>query len=203
MTDRSADEIDVRVRPFVGKKLNWPERMDMIRKTFPDPNEFDFRGPWGPGDEITPVFAAIMRDLLKVDQAVPGKPGPRPALDYRRGVESLRKFSGQDHTTLPFVDAFRILVGGLSLTQVARRTKLARSRVYRLLQGDIEPQIADLRAIAEGFKKHASFFAEYRSAYVLAHLQTRLLGAPESTIDFYTRITKMQRRSSEVSDAGH
>jgi transcriptional regulator with XRE-family HTH domain len=107
-------------------------------------------------------------------------------------MASLRRLSGQDFTTLCFIDAFEMLGAGKSMTQLARRTGLSRSQVYRLQKGWIEPDVWMLQTVAKAFNKHPSFFVEYRAYFVLANLQGRLLGSPESSIDLYRKLTRDQ-----------
>lgn len=183
--------VDERIAPFrTTKKMSMDERMRLVQKQFPKILDFDWLKAFGPGEEVTDIFAKLLQDILKVDQAVPGRPGPRPALDYDRGIESLKRLMGQDYSTLPFAEAFRVLCRGKSLTQVARLTGLSRSQVYRLQRGEVEAEFETMEHIAVGFKKHPSYFAEYRTYFVLAHLQDRLMQMPESTIDIYRRVTR-------------
>ena len=179
-----------RMRPFremneSGEKTSWDKRYDVIKTQFPDPKTFDWRKAF---DKDLDLFARIMRDVLKVDQAVPGRPGPRPALDYDRGVKSLRQMMGQDYSTLPFPDTFQFLAGDRSLSHTARKTGLSRSQVHRLLRGESQPDVNEMTMVAEAFGKHPSFFLEYRAAFVVAALSEKLLNAPEATIGFYRRI---------------
>lgn len=195
MTDELEETLKIdpnaeRLRPFrelneSGEKISLQKRNEMIKHQFPRSESFEWKKMF---DKDLDLFARIMRDVLKVDQAVPGRPGPRPALDYDRGVKSLRQMMGQDYSTLPFIDTFQFLVGERSIRHASNKTGLSRSQVHRLLQGEVEPNIHELEQIAEAFGKHPSFFAEYRAAFVIAALHERLMHAPESTIGFYRRI---------------
>lgn len=177
-----------RVQKVSGKQYgNWEERRDAIRRQFPEVEDVDWHRTFGEDED---VFARVMRDLLKVEQAVPGRPGPRPSLDFEQGMATLRRLGRQDFSTLPFAAAFRTLAGNLSLTQLARKVAYSRSTCYRLLNGMIDPDIDMVKAVARGFKKHPSYFLEYRAAFVVAHLQEKLMQAPESTIGLYEQITK-------------
>lgn len=177
---------DDRVAPFVGKKMPWSDRQELIHKQFPGVRQFDWGSALSRDDGL---FAAIMRDVLKVDQAIPGRSGPRPALDPEQARASYQRFMGDDFCTLPFPEAFRLLTHSRSFTQIARKTNLSRTQVYRLMQGSIEPDPETMTQIAEAYKKHPSFFAEYRSLYVLAHIEARLLDMPEATITYYRKIS--------------
>lgn len=179
-----------RLRPFremnaSTEKIPLQKRLDTVKSQFPRTESFDWRKAF---DKDLDLFARIMRDVLKVDQAVPGRPGPRPGLDYERGVKSLRQMMGQDYSTLDFASTFEFLVGDRSLSHTAAKTGLSRSQVHRLLRGEVDPDIYEIEQVAEAFGKHPSFFAEYRAAFVVAALSERLMSAPESTIGFYRRI---------------
>lgn len=170
------------------KDMPWDKRVEMIRGQFPNSTDMQWKKVF---DQNEDIFARIMRDILKVDQAVPGRPGPRPALEYDQGMETLKRLMGQDFCTAPFTEAFSLIAGGRSISHIANKVGLSRSHCYRLMKGDVTPTIGDLQAVAEGFGKHPSFFAEYRAAFVIAHLEAKLMQAPESTIDFYRRITRV------------
>lgn len=170
----------------IKKKMPWGERVKIIRSRYPSVERMDWRKALNDED----IFARIVRDLLKVDQAVPGRVGPRPALDQHQGMESLKRLMGQDFCTLEFPQALRLLAGSMSLTQLARKTALSRSHVNRLLHAEAEPDLFVMQTVADAFGKHPSFFSEYRAAYVLAHLESRLMQAPESTIGFYRKISQ-------------
>lgn len=138
------------------------------------------------------LFVRIMRDIIKLDQRQPGRAGPRPnTVDYDKGLATFRQLMGQDFTTLPFIEAFKLLTEGLSRTQVARKVHLSRTKISRILAEEYIPDEYDLRAIADGFNKHPSYFVEYRKSYIIDVLTQKLLAEPEQTIAYYQKILKV------------
>jgi hypothetical protein len=168
------------------KRVPWEERLEMIEERFPDAMNAD----WNVVLRDDDVFARILKDILKVDQIEPGRAGPRPNLDYDRGIQTWREMTGRDYSELPFRQAFQALARMHSLTTVARKTTLSRSKVHRLLQGTDRPTVVELRAIAVGYGKKPAYFAEYRAEYVMAAMAARLADDPEITITLYTKLAR-------------
>lgn len=168
--------------------LEKDERDRRINENFPSASNLD----WGAAlSRDTDLFARIMRDIIKLDQREPGKSGPRPnTLDFEKGLATFRTLMGEDFTTLPFRESFAVLARGYSLTHLARKVHLSRPKVHRFLRGEVQPTEYDLRAIADGFNKHPSYFVEYRRAYIIQALEDALLKEPESTIAYYQKMIR-------------
>lgn len=166
--------------------MPWSERARLIRSQFTavaQPNvSHELRSD-------IDLLGRILRDILKADQATPGRDGPRPGLDYEKGVETLRQLLGQDYSTLPFDRSFRLLAGKASLTSLARKTGISRSRVHRLLTGVDEATVDDMQSIANAFGKDVAWFGEYRSMFITASLYDRLLSSPETNIGIYRKLS--------------
>ena len=170
------------------RDLTKAERDKLIAQQFPSTRGLD----WGTAlSNDTDLFARIMRDIIKLDQREPGKSGPRPnTMDIEQGMETFRQLMGEDYSLLPFNQAFQILSGSMSLTVLARKVYISRSKVRRLLLAEIEPSMLDMRKIADGFRKSPSYFVEYRRQAVVEYIANALLKAPESTVAFYNKISK-------------
>jgi Helix-turn-helix len=177
---------------FVGK-MSWDERLDLIRKTFPSTHGATYGGEtwWKKAFDADKKFmGGILRDVLKSEQAVPGRPGPRPALDVPRALPSIDRLMGKDPTNrpyclLPFVEAMALLINGRSLRTVARRTDLSTTQLHRLLSGEIAPTGEAMERIARGFNKNPSWFLEYRVGSIAAALVSSLTEAPDKSIGPY------------------
>lgn len=191
---------DPRLAPF--RELNarrppWEERAKVIRQQFPSVAELDWRKAFALDIGL---FGRIIEDILKADVAAdePGKPGPRPALDYADGVSRLRQLWGLDYSTLPFPQAIKALTRhrGFSFTMLARKTAMSRSKLHRLAQGIEEPTAVELEQIAKAFGKHPSYFTEWRMAFVVAALYDQMEDVPEASIRLYR---KMRAAISEAS----
>lgn len=184
-----------------GRELRFSERIALAREHFPSLNDLakpksDTTDAWlgimgtGNEDEIT-IVGAVLRDIHEHDQATPGRSGPKPAVhDARRVHELHRQFLGEDHTTLPFKEIFAVLANGRSIRAMAAKCGLDRNKVARLLAGvgrGSQPTRDDMEKIAAAFRKHPSFFMEYRVQYLQADLTAQLHQIPEASIDLYRR----------------
>lgn len=167
------------------KKLAWDERVDLIERQFPSVEALDWRRAF---DRDLDLFAWIMKDVLKVDAAEPGRSGPKPSVDYRSGVRRFRQLMGDDYSMRPFHEAFSILAGDRSLSSLAAKTGVSRSQVRRLLRGEIEPSATEMELIAKGFSKSPGYFLEYRRGVVLAAIHERLTAVPEASVKYWYEI---------------
>lgn len=174
---------------FKAPGLSWDDRLALIKHAFPHgPHAgLDWKVAF---DRDVDLAGRILRDVLKADQAVPGRPGPRPALDVSRAEPTVDEWMGKDPTArpysmLPFCAAFKLLIGDHSLRQVERRAKMSRNQLARLLHGDIQPTGEQMEAIAAAFGKKASWFVEYRIGSVAAAIVHKLTTNPEGSVKAY------------------
>jgi hypothetical protein len=168
------------------KRVPWEDRLKLIEQEFPGALTADFNVVLRDND----IFARVLKDVLKVDQIEPGRAGPRPNLDYERGMRTWREMTGQDFSEQPFTEAFKLLARNDSFTVMARKTRISRSRVVRLWHGLIPPTVDDLRDIASAYGKKPAFFAEYRSEFILAAIAARLSVETEMTIALYRKLVR-------------
>jgi len=168
------------------KRVPWDDRLKLIEQQFPGA----VNAEWNVVLRDPDVLGRLLRDILKVDQIEPGRAGPRPNLNYERGMQTWREITGQDFSELPFAQALRLLARGQSYTAIARKTKISRSRVYRLLQGWEPPTVDDLRTCAAAYNKKAAYFAEYRAEFILAAIAARLSKETEMTIAVYVNLMR-------------
>lgn len=168
------------------RRVPWEERMRLIEQEFPGVLTADFNVVLRDND----IFARVLKDILKVDQVEPGRAGPRPNLDFERGMQTWKEMTGQDFSEQPFYVAFQQITRGDSFTIIARKTLISRSRVYKLWQGHIRPTVDDLRVVATAYGKRPAFFAEYRTEYILASIAARLIKESEMTIPLYLKLVR-------------
>lgn len=190
-----ADEMDMivttpgdeRLEPFHEankQKVPWDKRVEMIHKQFPSVARLDWMKVFR---EDPTVLGRLINDILKVDAAQPGKPGKRPAVVSGEGHNRLRQLAGDDFSSYPFTEAFKILCGERSIRAVAAKTGLDRNLVHRLMNG-ADPSVQTMEQIAKAFKKEPGYFAEYRLAYLFAVMFYKLEHIPETTVGFYRKV---------------
>lgn len=180
--------VDANQRP-AGERVNWQDRRVLIGTEFPiivDPDLEDILS-----DDL--AFERLMRDILKKDQAEEGRDGPRPNLDWDKGIQSWRELTGQDFTGLPFHQAFRVLAHSSNgkphtIRQIANKTGVTKTRVHRLLAGTEEPDPEVIRSVAYAYGKKPQFFAEYRCQVIIDHLRTILEQNPEYSANVYRKV---------------
>ena len=170
------------------EKMPWQERYEIIKKTFPNVETLD----WNKVFRTDPaIMGRIVNDVLKIDQAEPGRPGKRPALDVGVAEERLHQIRGEDYTILPFAEALRNARAGKSIRSLAHYSGLPKSTVHRLADGDTRPSLEQIEAIAKGVRKAPSYFLEYRIAFVLSAMVELFSQSPESTIVQYEKLVAL------------
>jgi hypothetical protein len=169
----------------LGKRVPWDKRLQMIQEEFPSTRDTD----WNLILKDPDIFARILKDVLKVDQIEVGRAGPRPNLDIEKGMRTWNEIRG-DFSERPFTEAFRIITRNNSQRTIARKTGISKTRIVRLFAGDDRPNMDDLRAIAEAYKKKPAYFVEYRAEYIIAVIATRLANEHELTAALYRKLVQ-------------
>lgn len=176
------------------KKMSWEDRQALIRKRFPA--TAILCGPQSGEawrrvmDNDIDLAGRILREVLRIDQATPGRLGPRLALDAARAQPTVDSWLGRDplgrpYTTLRFSEAFANLAGERSLRHLSTKVHLSTSQVRRLLRGEVLPSDEIMRTIAGAYGKDPSYFLEYRVGAIAAHIMNCLVGQPEHSVRYY------------------
>lgn len=167
------------------RKMSWSDRVRLIERQFPSTKHLDWKALF---DQDIEIFGRILKDVLKADQAAPGRPGPRPGLDHEVAARRLRQFMGSDYSMLPFSEALGVLANGKSYRAIAAKTGLNRNTIYRLQKGMIEPDSFVMEQVAKAYGKHPSYFIEWRVGYVVGALMKKLESDPEISISVYRKL---------------
>lgn len=177
----------------ISRKDAWHQRAKEIYARFPEVQDLDWNAALNRDEEL---FARVLRDMLKLEQAIPGRSGPRPSLDEDAARGRLERILGRDFTVEPFRAAFKKLVKDDSIRDTAKLTGLNRNVVYRLHNGEMEADGYHMQAIAEAYGKHASYFLEWRVLYICKSMISRLEWNPEATITTYRELDNQRRGTS-------
>lgn len=180
----------VRVRALnreaaAGRVVSKAERRTMISEQFPAVDKLDWERAFS--DDFG-LLGTLIRDILRLDVPDPGKSGPRPVLELEEGMAALHRLLKDDFGTLPFHQSLEVLRGQLSLRGLANKTGLSKTQVARLLGGEVSPTPDEMQRVADAFRKHPSYFMEWRASAVAAAIVARLLNAPEASISAYSQI---------------
>jgi transcriptional regulator with XRE-family HTH domain len=174
------------------RKAAWIVRAEQIRNRFPEVTDLDWKAALTKDDGL---FARVLRDMLKLEQAIPGRSGPRPSLDQVDASDRLDRLFGRDFTQDPFPEALKKLTKNASIRAIADRTGLNRNVVYRLMTGEMEPDGFHLTQIAEAWNKHPSYFLEWRLLYITKAITSRLEWNPEASVAIYLELDDQRRRA--------
>lgn len=163
------------------RRVLFNDRKEMVHRHFPSTQNPD----WGRILQDDNVLAAILRDVLTAE-VTPEKPSDI--------VQEYRELLG-DYTSLPFKRAFRELARDRngryhSITQIARKTSISRSRVHRLITGVDPPDAEVITWIARAYGKKPAFFAEYRAQFVARHLTSVFESNPELSATVYRTLLR-------------
>ncbi len=188
--DAFEEQKQKKIEPFLemnksDKRIPWADRVKVIKDQFPSVDNLK----WDVALRNDPdLFGSILRDVLRHEHAESGKDGPKPEVPYREGIKTINKWKGEDYSYLPFTEAFRNLGHKMSITVLARKTSMSRVNVHRLLRGEKEPHVDEMLLIAQAFNKHPSYFAEWRSGYIIAYLAGCINNTPETNLDIYKKL---------------
>jgi plasmid maintenance system antidote protein VapI len=168
----------------------WQTRYSNIVQQYPSVDTLD----WMKVFKADPtILGNIVNDILKVDQAAPGKPGKRPSLDISSAKERIRQFEGEDYSLLEFCESLKEITLGRSIRNISARTGLNRNYVHRLLEGKLSPTPTVMEQIAKAYNRSPGFFMEYRIAYIIGALQRRFEYSPETAISLYRKLKALER----------
>jgi uncharacterized protein YidB (DUF937 family) len=181
-------------------KMTWDERYALIQRRFPssaslrgkDPGRAnDANSEWKRAfDNDVDLAGRILKEVLRAEQATPGRLGPRLALDAAQARPQVDEWLGNDprrpYTTLPFKEALANLAGKRSINSLAIKVGMNRAQVQRLMKGEITPSGEMMEAVAKAFEKRPSYFLEYRVGAIAAHIMHCLTeGGDNNSVRYY------------------
>lgn len=166
-------------------KMSWDERARRIRKAYPSTANLD----WEAVFRVDPmIMSKVITDIQKREGEPTGRPGKRPAPSSEDAAQYMKRYQNEDYTILVFKDAFKMLKGDRSFRSMAHKCDLELNMVQRLLDGRAYPTADTMQKVARAFKKHPSFFVEYRVSYVVAMLAKKMESIPEASIVPYLKL---------------
>jgi len=172
----------------MAKKIPWEEKYRRITSQYPEVVDVNWSDLLRQDSDI---FARLLGDVLKSGSRG-SRPGKRPTLDRAEALQRLARVSDEDFSEFDFHETFRYMTQGFSIRGIAAKTGLGKSYVQRLLQGDAHPSFETMEKIAHAFKKHPSFFIEYRIAKTIVVIDSLLRDSPETATAWYLKFSKVQ-----------
>lgn len=111
------------------------------------------------------VMHALLADFIKQAHAQPGRVGQRP-MPKEEQVDLNGLLYGEA-SDLPMTEVLPRIVN-MSERAMCSRINMSRTQWQRLLRGEYDPDVNEIRNIARALKKPPTFFLEYRKAMAVA-----------------------------------
>lgn len=132
---------------------------------------------------------ALLADFIKQAHAQPGRIGQRPM--PREEQVDLQGLLYGEQNDLPMLEVLPGLVT-MSERMMCARIHMSRTQWQRLLRGEYDPDVNEIRKIAEALKKPPTFFVEYRKAMVVAALINLIDERPGIATSLYRRYLEVK-----------
>lgn len=172
-------------------KVPWEKRYQKVLEAYPSVGSFDWKD--GLSKDLD-LFGRVMREILKLEQAPFGRPGPRPSLEQSAKRKALQVM-GEDFSFESFPVAVKALAPEMTIRDLSEYVGLNKSTVHRLMTGVIQPDGYYLRVFAAAFDKHPSYFMEWRTLYIVGSMVRRLEWNPELALDLFKEMDRQSRRT--------
>lgn len=167
------------------EKMPWSDRLGLIMAAFPSVTQLE----WKEVFRIDPsVLGRLVADIQKLENASSGRPGKRPSVNPKDAAQYLRQYENDDYTILPFDQALQVIKGDRSNRHMANLCGVTNTMMFRLLNGEATPTVEVMEQVAKAFRKDPSYFVEYRIAFVLSAMGSRMEQVPEASIVPYLRL---------------
>lgn len=106
------------------------------------------------------VMVRVLQDIIKQTYAVPGRIGQRP-MPKEEEVDLHALLHGE-FSDEPLIKVLPKLMRGMSERAFCSRIFMSRTQFQRMMKGDYEPDMNEIRMIAAVVRKSPAFFTEYR-----------------------------------------
>lgn len=106
------------------------------------------------------IMVRLLQDLIKQTYAVPGRIGQRP-MPKEEEVDLNALLYGE-FSDEPLIAVLPGLMRGMSERAFCARIFMSRTQFQRMMKGEYEPDMNEIRMIAVAVRKSPAFFMEYR-----------------------------------------
>lgn len=131
----------------------------------------------------------LLADFIKAVHAQPGRIGQRP-MPKEEQVDLEALLYGEENNQ-PIYEVLPKLVT-MSQVQFCQRIHFSRAQYQRLLNGDYDPDVNELRKIAEVLGKPPTYFVEYRKAMAVAAFLNLIEERPNIATSLYKQYLEVR-----------
>lgn len=133
---------------------------------------------------------SILADIIKLAHAKPGRVGQRP-MPREEEVDLDALLYGQVSND-PLTVTLPRVMGEMSERRLAQVVRMSKTQVQRMMDGDYEPDVDQLRRIASAVNVPPTYFLEYRTAMVVAAMHNVIAENPNVATFLYRRYLKVR-----------
>lgn len=137
---------------------------------------------------------SILADIIKVAHAKPGRVGQRP-MPREEEVDLDALIYGQVSNE-PLTETLPRLMT-MSERRLADMVNMSKTQVQRIMSGDYEPDLSQLRRIASAVNVPPTYFLEYRVAMVISAVHNVMAENPNVATALYRRYLQVRADEAE------
>jgi hypothetical protein len=109
---------------------------------------------------------SLLADFIKQVHATPGRIGQRP-MPKEEQVDFQHLVYGEEENHLPLIEVLPKIMT-MSERAMCSRINMSKTQWRRVVAGEYDPNVNELREIAKALRKPPTFFVEYRKAMAVA-----------------------------------
>lgn len=132
---------------------------------------------------------SILADIIKLAHAKPGRVGQRP-MPREEEVDLDALLYGEVSNDPLTVTLPRVMT--MSTRRLAELIHMSNTQVQRIISGDYEPDVDQLRRISAAVNVPPTYFLEYRIAMVVAAMHNIMATNPNVATALYRRYLKVR-----------
>lgn len=132
---------------------------------------------------------SLLADFIKQVHAQPGRIGQRP-MPKEEQVDLEGLLYGEENE-LPLTEVLPKLVK-VSERAICAQIHMSRTQYQRMLRGEYDPDVNELRLLAKALKKPPTFFVEYRKAMAVAAFLNLIEERPGIATSLYRKYLEVR-----------
>jgi transcriptional regulator with XRE-family HTH domain len=136
------------------------------------------------------VMYSVIAYIVKVVKATDGprKTGRRPGVTGLSFDDVLDVLYPERYTLEPLTLAVPKLMAGRTQRMIAPKVPCNQATLSRILSGQVQPDLALLRGLANALKVPPTYFVEYRAQRMAQLVQDALMAQPNVSVSIFKRL---------------
>lgn len=135
---------------------------------------------------------SLLADFIKQVHAQPGRIGQRPMPREEQVDFQALVYGEENNEPIAVVLPKLMRQMGVSVRTFCVAIRMSRTQLQRLLAGDHDPDVGEIRLIAQAVRKPPTYFVEYRKAMAVAAFLNLLDEKPEFATTLYRQYLEVK-----------